>query len=472
MRADALRRWIACALVAVLSLAALAALSGPAHAAAPPAAPGCVSETRTFEGAAASILANVTNRFPVDVTGLGSSLYHVALTTRIDSAHTGDLSIALVAPEGRTIAVRANDVDEEENVFDPTVWEDSAPEPGAKTAFENDVPVSPLEPDQAFAGLDGIDPNGAWQLAVTSSSGALGELIDWSLELSTCQSAPSGATFSPASAATVAVPAVGTALSTISASGLPCFLESASVRTDLSNSTAAAITMSLISPTGESVVLTHGNGGGAAEVFSGTLWEDAAPTRVTNASLSGGEASTPLEPQQGLSRLIGENPNGAWTLELANDSTRAGTLHSWSLNLLAGGSCTAPNTPTSTGTTATPEPRIVSPPRLQPPPAKPTLTHLELAPGRFDVRLRRGVRHELSGGTHISFTLNAAAVVRLAVRSRGGKREGTISVDCHAGANTVLFTGKLRGRFLSPGRYRVAATPTGGTAAIESFTIL
>jgi hypothetical protein len=94
-------------------------------------------------------------------------------------------------------------------------------------------------------------------------------------------------------------------------------------------------------------------------------------------------------------------------------------------------------------------------------------------------------------GTNVSFNLNQAATVRFTVtrRARGrkvnrGKKtvcvkptrknrkrkrctrvvklKGSFSRNGVAGKNSFHFTGRLRGRKLKPGRYRLVATPTAG----------
>jgi subtilisin-like proprotein convertase family protein len=480
-----------CALAAF----ALASHSGGASAAAPPAAPGCASQTKKFSGETGGFAGANDTTFRVAVNGVGASLYHLALSTDIEATKTGDLEVALVSPTGVAVTVAPDNAAEGANVFAGTLWEDSAPEPPAKAAFTSGVVASPLEPAQAFARLDGVELEGFWDLQIRSSEAAAsGTLASWSLELSTCASTPTGTSFSPSSSTVVPVPEAGSASSTIAASGLPCFLESATVQTDLENASAPAVTMKLTSPQGETALLTSGNGkDNAAGVFEGTVWEDAAPTRVTSATLNGGKAS-PLEPEQGLSRLTGENPNGTWTLTVQNGSADKATLKGWTLNLQAAGSCPSPapstTAPSSTAPTA-------APPASPPPPAPPRITRLALLPPRFRVQSR--THHKLTGGAKISFTISAAASVRLTVEAlttgvRSGSRcltrtghrhggpctlvrplPGAIADAAHAGANSLPFTGRLDGRPLPAGRYRLTATIVGqGSAppALADFTVL
>jgi hypothetical protein len=100
-------------------------------------------------------------------------------------------------------------------------------------------------------------------------------------------------------------------------------------------------------------------------------------------------------------------------------------------------------------------------------------------------------RKKAPRGTKVSFRLNAAATVRFTVtrrakgrkvkrgkktvcvkptrKNRKGKRctrtvtlKGSFSRNGVAGQNSFRFTGRLNGRKLKPGRYRLVATPTAG----------
>jgi hypothetical protein len=91
-------------------------------------------------------------------------------------------------------------------------------------------------------------------------------------------------------------------------------------------------------------------------------------------------------------------------------------------------------------------------------------------------------------GTTVSYTVNEAALLLVTVgrgqvgrRGKGGRcvaltrknrtarhctrlimLRGSFTVSGRAGRNRFHFTGRLRGRRLAPGRYRLQATPTAG----------
>jgi len=139
-------------------------------------------------------------------------------------------------------------------------------------------------------------------------------------------------------------------------------------------------------------------------------------------------------------------------------------------------------------------------PRVPPPaPKAPVLSGLQQSNARWRTHsVKRGPR--LPVGTSFRFTLDRAAQVRFtfsqivsgrrvdgrcvkATKNNRAKRRcdryqasGTLSVAGKAGANTIAFSGKLRGRTLPPGSYRVLVTATadGKTSAAGSaqFTIV
>jgi hypothetical protein len=121
--------------------------------------------------------------------------------------------------------------------------------------------------------------------------------------------------------------------------------------------------------------------------------------------------------------------------------------------------CPAPQVGDSTVT-------VIKPPVQEPAPAtKPSLSKLRLNPPKFTVT-GKGKK-----GTTISFTLSTAASVKLEVlgkRKVKGKKPKTVtlgslpSISGKAGANSVKFSGKLKGKPLDPGKYTLRATATAG----------
>ena len=131
----------------------------------------------------------------------------------------------------------------------------------------------------------------------------------------------------------------------------------------------------------------------------------------------------------------------------------------------------------------------------------PRLSALSLSPGAFRAA-PTGSSIATSGGSRVSYTLSDSAAVSFRVeQARGGRRVGASCVRpttanrkrrrCtrylalsgsfthhgDAGANTFRFSGRLRSRPLTPGRYRLRAVATDAGANTSParrslFTIL
>jgi hypothetical protein len=80
-------------------------------------------------------------------------------------------------------------------------------------------------------------------------------------------------------------------------------------------------------------------------------------------------------------------------------------------------------------------------------------------------------------GTRISYVLDRPASVRFRVQRRVSRRrwrrvKGSFTDAGAAGANSLRFGGRMRGRRLRPGRYRLLATPAGGVTTRAPFRIV
>jgi hypothetical protein len=115
-----------------------------------------------------------------------------------------------------------------------------------------------------------------------------------------------------------------------------------------------------------------------------------------------------------------------------------------------------------------------------PPVAKAALSTLRISPSRFKAASRGATFAKVKTGSKVTFTLSAAGTVRFTVlkakrvkgRTRYVKVGKTISRAAKAGVNTLRFSGRVRGKKLKPGRYRLQSVdPAGGTKRV-SFTIV
>ncbi len=123
---------------------------------------------------------------------------------------------------------------------------------------------------------------------------------------------------------------------TTTVSGLGSYLWDVNLFTAIAHSANFDLDITLISPAGTVVTVTTDNGGVNDDVFNGTLWDDNVNTPVTDFLFTNLVTATPLSPEGRLSAFRGENPNGVWTLRIADDTQgNVGTLSSWSLAVSA-----------------------------------------------------------------------------------------------------------------------------------------
>jgi len=117
-----------------------------------------------------------------------------------------------------------------------------------------------------------------------------------------------------------------------------------------------------------------------------------------------------------------------------------------------------------------------------------TVGHASVSPPRFAAAPSGpSAQAARAFGTKVTFTLDQAARVRFTVQqSRNGRKgkhgkrfvtlKGSFTLAGRAGTNTFHFTGRLNGKRLAPGKYRLVATPKAngkiGKKATAGFTII
>jgi PKD domain len=104
--------------------------------------------------------------------------------------------------------------------------------------------------------------------------------------------------------------------------------------------------------------------------------------------------------------------------------------------------------------------------------ALPKLSGLSLSPAAFRAaRLGTVVKYRLVSAASVRFTIQRVAVGRRLVTVRG-----SFTITGRAGNNSFRFIGRVNGRALAPGNYRLVATPSAGGATgiaqTKPFTIL
>jgi subtilisin-like proprotein convertase family protein len=281
----------------------------------------------------------------VMVTGAAGTINHVAVTMSVTQAlvPSGDLSFNLIAPGNTTIALAAKNGGTSTGNYGGITFDDASPPPAQRilyATFTSGVAIPAAVPERDLSGLMGQSPNGTWQLEVANAglvSGAT--LTSWSLQV-TAQQGNAPLPQAPfANTTAKAIPGGGSIGSTLMVSGLAHALYKATVTVMASHPYSGRLSISLLSPGGKTVLLTSGVGGTVADVFSDTTFDDGAMLLLGCLGAGCASGTGPIStvvPKGALSALVGDDPNGTWTLQV-NDAggspPKTGMLNGWSLSL-------------------------------------------------------------------------------------------------------------------------------------------
>ncbi|QDU75666.1 Calcium-dependent protease precursor [Bremerella volcania] len=124
-----------------------------------------------------------------------------------------------------------------------------------------------------------------------------------------------------------------TVSSNLSVSGLTGIISDVNITLNISHTYDSDLEVSLIAPTGESVLLFN-RIGGSGNNFTGTTLDDEAVLAITAGSPP---FTGTFRPQGSLSDFDGLNPNGTWTLSVTDHaSLDTGQVTGWSLTFLTG----------------------------------------------------------------------------------------------------------------------------------------
>jgi subtilisin-like proprotein convertase family protein len=279
----------------------------------------------------------------ITISGAGTYLLDVDLTTAITHTFNGDLDFTLTSPAGTVVVVSTDNGSTNDDVFNGTLWDDQANAPVHFAVFANLVVETPLTVESALGAFVGEDPNGTWTLTIGDDAGIdIGTLNSWSLDLATVAVAPplefsSGSNPTPLPIPDAPAPAVS---STITISGAGTYLTDVDLTTTITHTFNGDLEFTLTSPAGTIVLVSRNRGGGNDNVFNGTLWNDQASAPISEAVFANLVTETPLTVESALGAFVGEDPNGTWTLTIGDEAgIDTGTLSSWSLDFTTAGSC-------------------------------------------------------------------------------------------------------------------------------------
>jgi uncharacterized repeat protein (TIGR01451 family) len=349
-------------------------ISGPAGspdsvAVAPPAPAFCNATTAAFSDNTPVAIptgpATVTST--ILVSGAGTYLFDVDVTTFIQHTFAADLDVTIQSPLGTVVTLTSDNGAGNDDIFNGTVWDDDANPAGqvpyttnngmvTDHAYVNLTLASPLVPEEALAAFIGEDPNGTWTLTISDDlAGDGGSLNSWGLDLTTLDQDPSTASTVASDNTPVAIPTgPGVATSAILVAGAGTYLFDVEVTTFIQHTFAADLDVTIQSPAGTVVTLTSDNGAGNDNVFNGTVWDDDANPAgqvpyttnngmVTDHAYVNLTLASPLVPEEALGAFIGEDPNGTWTITVSDDlAGDGGSLDSWSLEIVTA-TCTPPD---------------------------------------------------------------------------------------------------------------------------------
>jgi subtilisin-like proprotein convertase family protein len=300
----------------------------------------CTPNTMRVSTSPALILTdNGISTSTVAVADAGNFLVGLQLTTAISHTAGSDLDIVLVSPRGTRVLITSDNGGNRDDVFNGTVWTDTAATPATDAIFVDTVVSTPLAPESALAVFVGEDPNGDWTLEITDDATSdTGTLNSWELQLIAVAGTLIQSPQSFTSTQTVATIDTMTVISEIPVTGAPTEICDVNVTTLLEHTASNDIDMAVIAPSGTRVVLTTDNGAAFDNIFNGTVWDDNVNQPAADLAYQNGVLAPSLTPEGALGRFAGENANGTWTLEITDDASGdSGTLNGWSLEV---SSCT------------------------------------------------------------------------------------------------------------------------------------
>ena len=307
----------------------------------PPPTPGgpgaCTATTSNFSDSPGTpITTGVPISATLPVATADTYVWDVDLTTEIPHTFAADLDITLTSPAPTTITITTDNGAGNDDIFVGTLWDDFALLPVTDFPHVNLVTSTPLQPEGAFGAFIGEDPNGTWTLDIADDAGGDdGTLVSWSLDVTTLDAAPIfvGPT-NFAAAPGLAITNGAPVSAPITVAGLETFICDVNLTTNITHTFASDLDITLTSPNLTVVVITTDNGSGNDDIFAGSVWDDDAPTGVTDFIHVNLVTSTPLQPEGAFGAFIGQDPNGIWTLDITDDASGDdGTLVSWSLDI-------------------------------------------------------------------------------------------------------------------------------------------
>ena len=302
-----------------------------------PPGPDCTLSTAQVCNNSTTLINDLsTVNIPILLSGLDSTISDIDLTTFITHTFASDLDITLTSPQGTMTVITSDNGGNNDDVFNGTLWDDQAGIAVTDHSFINSIVATPLVPEDALGAFLGENPNGTWTLSITDDTGAdEGEVTGVCLDISTLSRMPD---MMKDSNLTISVNTLIADNITINVmlpiSGFVGSILDVDLTTFITHTFPDDLEIYLVSPSGTEVTLSTNNGGDHNDVFNGTLWDDSAGTTVNDAVYLNGFPFSPLVPEEALSALIGEDPNGNWTIRVEDTNMGdIGMFDSFSLRI-------------------------------------------------------------------------------------------------------------------------------------------
>ncbi len=138
----------------------------------------------------------------ITVSGAGTVLGRLRLTTNLAHPSPGQIEMTLSSPAGRVVTIAKQRGGANADVFASTTWDDKA-DPGSPIpytdnpnlvtdhTYEANTLASPLVVEEALSAFNGEDPNGVWTLTLRDvATPAEGTLYGWTIEVGTIRCRP------------------------------------------------------------------------------------------------------------------------------------------------------------------------------------------------------------------------------------------------------------------------------------------
>jgi hypothetical protein len=134
-------------------------------------------------------------------------------------------------------------------------------------------------------------------------------------------------------------------MDSIAVSGIGTSILKVTLFLDVPHTFAGDLDITLTSPNGTVVTVTTDKGLGYDNVYAGTLFDPSETDTFSDHVYTNNVLATPLSPAGAFDNFVGLDPNGSWTLTVADDATGdSGTLVRWDINITT---CRFPGTPFS-----------------------------------------------------------------------------------------------------------------------------